>query len=134
MSESLIIIDTSVIREGKLEDLKTAMNALVAFAEENEPRMIAYQVYLNEDETRVTVIQVHPDPVSAEFHMNLAGPAFSKFAELIQMLEIDVYGRPNSDLLERLQCKARLLGQARLVVHSLSAGFTRLGVPGPVIR
>ena len=133
-SQSVIIVDTSVIKEGKLGDLKTAMKALVAFTQENEPRIISYQVHFNEDETRVTVIQVHPDPASAEFHMNVAGPAFSRFPELLRMLEIDVYGQPGGDLLEKLQRKALLLGPAKVVVYPLFAGFTRSGVSGPVIH
>ncbi|HDR73010.1 MAG TPA: hypothetical protein ENN85_03750 [Methanoculleus sp.] len=131
MSESLIIIDTSLIREGKGEELKAAMQSLVAFAKANEPRMIAYRVYLNEDETRVTVIQIHPDAASSEFHMSADGPAFSGFKDLVRMEELDIYGSPGPELLEKLQQKARMLGPARLAVHSLSAGFTRFEIPGP---
>ncbi len=42
--------------------------------------MIAYGVYLNDDATRGTVLQVHPEAASAEFHMQVAGPAFAGFA------------------------------------------------------
>jgi hypothetical protein len=49
MSEPILYVDTSEIREGKLEELKTAMNELVEFVETNEPGLIAYNVYLNED-------------------------------------------------------------------------------------
>jgi quinol monooxygenase YgiN len=131
MSESLIIIDTSLIREGKGEELKAAMQSLVAFAEANEPRMIAYRVYLNEDETLVTVIQVHPDAASADFHMTAGGPAFSGFKELVRMEELDIYGSPGPELLDKLQQKARMLGPASVAVHSLSAGFTRFEIPSP---
>jgi hypothetical protein len=96
--------------------------------------MIAYQVYLNEDETQVTVLQVHPDPASAEFHMNVAGSMFTPFAGMIRMKEINIYGEPSSDLLEKLQRKARLLGPARVIVNRLSAGFIRRGNPGTPIR
>lgn len=125
MSVPIIIIDSSEIREGKLEDLKAAMNELVEFALANEPKMIAYNVYLSEDNTRVTVIQVHPDSASAEFHMKIAGSAFSKFAEFIKMSGIDIYGRPSQSLLERLQLKAQMLGSGAVVVHELHAGFAR---------
>jgi hypothetical protein len=37
MSEPILHIDTSDIREGKLEELKTAMNELVEFVEERAP-------------------------------------------------------------------------------------------------
>ncbi|MHB8841212.1 MAG: antibiotic biosynthesis monooxygenase [Candidatus Aquicultor sp.] len=128
MAESIVIIDSSEIHEGKLEELKTAMVELAEFAEANEPNTIAYNVYLNEDGTQVTVFQVHPDSASAEFHMKVAGPAFRKFAEFIKLLRIDIYGKPSQELLERLKQKAQMLGSETAVVHELHAGFARFGV------
>jgi quinol monooxygenase YgiN len=58
MSESIVYIDTSEIRQGKLEELKTAMKELVKVVQANEPRLIAYNVYLNEDGTLMTVVHV----------------------------------------------------------------------------
>lgn len=128
MPGSIIIIDISDIYEGKLKELNAAMVELVEFAEANEPNMIAYNVYLNEDGTQVTVFQIHPDSASAEFHMKVGGPAFRKFTEFIKLLRIDVYGKPSQELLERLQQKAQMLGSETVAVHELHAGFARLGV------
>ncbi len=128
MSEPIVIIDSSEIRQGKLEELKTAMKELVEFVESNEPRPIVYNLYLNEGGTRMTVVQVHPDSASMEFHMKVAGPAFPKFVELIKLSTMDVYGKPSDDLLEQMRQKVRMLGNARAVVHELQAGFARFGI------
>ncbi len=135
MADPIVIIDNSAIREGRLEDVKKAMSGLVEFAKANEPRMLAYTVYLTADGTRVTVLQVHPDSASAEYHLQAAGPAFSRFAECIRMESIDVYGRPSPVLLERLQRKARQLGGGKVTVHAIHAGFARfqLQAPGAVV-
>lgn len=132
MTETIIIVDTSEVREGRLEDLRAAMNALVGYARANEPRMIAYGVYISPDEGRVTVVQVHPDSASAEFHMRVAAAAFAPFAELLRMARIDVYGTPGDELLRRLHRKAELLGGGAVAVHDLHAGFSRFGPPGGV--
>ena len=58
-SEPIIYIDHSEVREGKLDELKTAMKELVELVEANEPRIIAYNVYFTEDGTRMTVVHVH---------------------------------------------------------------------------
>ena len=131
MSEPVIIIDTSEIREGKLADLKDAMTGLAGFVEVHEPKIIAYHVYINGNGTRLTVLQVHPDSASAEFHMKVAGSAFPGFAELIRMAGIDIYGNPGDELLELLKRKARMLGNGIVIVHELHAGFFRYGVPNP---
>jgi quinol monooxygenase YgiN len=128
MSEPIVYIDSSEIREGNLEELKKAMNELVEFVEANEPRLIAYNVYFKEDGTRMSVVHVHPDSASLEFHMKMAGPLFPKFAEFIKLLTIDVYGKPNDDLVEQMRQKAQMLGNGTVLVHDLHAGFARFGV------
>ena len=128
MSEPIVYIDRSGVREGKLDELKAAIKELVDFVESNEPRAMAYSVYLNENGSQMTVVQAHPDSASLEFHMNVAGPAFAKFKDLIQLLTIDVYGNPSDQLRKQLLDKARMLGGGTMAVHNLQTGFTRFGV------
>ena len=109
MSGLIIYIDRSEVREGKLEELKTAINELGGLVMSNEPRLIAYNVHLTEDGTRMTVFHVHPDTASLEFHMKVAGPAFPKFVELITLQTIDIYGEPNDNLVKQLRRKAQRL-------------------------
>ena len=65
----ILVIDSSRVREGKLEELKAAIDELVQFVETNEARPLAYNVYLDEDGATMTVTQVHPDSASMERHM-----------------------------------------------------------------
>lgn len=125
MSEPIIVIDSSRVREGKLEELKSAMNELVEFVEANESRPIAYNVYFSEDETRMTVFQIHPDSASMEFHMKVAGPVFGKFSSLLELATMDVYGKPSEALVVQLHQKAQKLGGAAVSVHQLHAGLAR---------
>lgn len=128
MSDLIIYVDHSEVRENKLEQLKAAMNELVELVEANEPQLIAYNVYFNDDGTEMTVLHIHRDSASLEFHMKVAGPAFPKFAEFIKLLTIDVYGKPSDDLVKQLQHKAQLLGTGTVMVHARHAGFGRLEI------
>jgi hypothetical protein len=127
VSEDLVVIDSSAVREGKLEELKAAIIDLVGFVESNEPRPLAYNVYLNEGGTRMTVVQVHPDSASMEFHMEVVGSAFPTFADLIELSTMDVYGEPSAGLLGQLRQKVQMLGNATVAVHDRHAGFARFG-------
>ena len=49
MSEPFIFIGTHTIREGKLEDFKKSCGELLEVVEANEPRLIAFNFYANED-------------------------------------------------------------------------------------
>jgi hypothetical protein len=61
MAEAIVYVDTSEVRQGALEDLKAAIKDLADFVEANEPRIIAYNVYLSQDGTQINVVHIHPD-------------------------------------------------------------------------
>ena len=125
-SQPIVYVDTSEVREGRLEELKAAMDDLTEFVEANEPRLLAYNVYFSDDGARMTVLHINPDSASLEFHMNVAGPKFPPIGEYITMLGIDVYGRPDDALVEQLRQKSELLGSGAVRVHELHTGFARL--------
>ena len=125
MSDAIVYVDSADVREGALDELKAAMNELVEFVAANEPRLIAYNVYFSDDGTRMTVVHLHSDSASLEHHMEVAGPLFSRFVELVTLSSIHVYGEPSEKLLEQLHEKARLLGHDAVAVDALHAGFTR---------
>jgi hypothetical protein len=129
MPEPIVVVDSSEIREGKLEDLKVALRELAAFVEANEAAPLAYNVYLDEEGRRMTVVQVHPSSESLEHHLELGGPIFRKLGDLLVLARVDFYGKPSQAVLERMRQKARLLGNAEVVVNERHAGFTRLGRP-----
>ena len=89
MSDPIVVIDSSQIREGKLDELKAALKELVEFVEANEADPIAYNIYFDEDGTRMTVVQIHPSSASMEFHMKVAGPVFRKFTKLLELSRVD---------------------------------------------
>jgi hypothetical protein len=131
MSDPLVVIDSSEIREGKLEELKTALAELADFVERNEAAPLAYHIYFDEDGTRMTVLQIHPDSESMELHMNVAAPLFVGFTELVDLSRVDFYGTPSEAVLDATRRKAQLLGNAAVVVNELHAGFTRFEVSAP---
>jgi quinol monooxygenase YgiN len=125
MSEPVIYIDRSEIRAGKLEEVRARIKDLTGFIERNEPQLISYAVFVDDDGRHMTVIHVHTDVASLEIHMKVAGPLFGDFAELVQLLTIDVYGALGPELMSQLRQKAELLGGASVRTHELHVGFVR---------
>ena len=95
MPNALVYVDHSKVREGAFDRLKPAIEELVGFIDANEPQLLAYGVYLSDDGTEMTVVHIHADPESLDFHMEVAGPEFRKFADLVTMSSIEVYGAPS---------------------------------------
>jgi hypothetical protein len=127
MSDPLVVVDASEIRAGKLEELRRAVVELAEFVETNEADPISYQVFFGDDGRKMTVLQIHPDPASMERHMEVAGPVFAKFADLVVLRSVDIYGSPSEKVVEQLRRKAELLGTATVAVHDRQAGFARFG-------
>ena len=126
MNEHIMVVDSSRILDGKLEAVKATARELAEFVEAKEARPIAYEIYLDEDETTFTVVQIHPDSASMELHMEMAAPIFARFAPLLQLLTIDIFGRPSDKLIDQLRRKAEMLGGAPAALHHLEAGFARI--------
>src|SRR5918999_1797753 len=121
------------LRDPRRKDRRAqaALTELVEFVEANEAEPIAYSIYIDEEGSRMTVMQIHPSSASVELHMRLAGPAFRKFPGFVVLSRGDIYGTPSDALLELMRQKTELLGNARVVVNELHAGFARFGSARP---
>jgi hypothetical protein len=127
---AILVVDSSDIRPGKLAEVKAGVEELVAFVEANEAEPLAYDIYFDEAGTQMTVVQIHPDSASLERHMTIAGPIFRRFAALLTLARVDVYGGPSEAALDQIRGKAQLLGNAPVVVHELHAGLSRFAAGG----
>jgi len=125
MPGPVIYVDTSDIRDGRLDDVREGIARLAAVVEREEPRLVSYAAFLDEGEGRMTVVHVHADTASLAFHMEVGGPLFAAFADLVLLRTIDVYGTIAPEVHAALEAKARLLGGARVRTHPLHAGFVR---------
>jgi hypothetical protein len=126
MSGPFIFIATNRLKAGKLEEERERVPGLVEFIQENEPRLLAFHEYANEEGTEVGVVQVHRDAESMEFHMNtVAERAARAYAETLEATtSIQVYGTPSEAVLQMLSHQAGAGVPLVLKRHHLG-GFTR---------
>ena len=128
MSQPFIHFGTFRIKEGKFEDLASSYREVVETVEEHEPRMIAFHGFVNEDRTEMTVIQVHPDTASMDFHMQVLRDKLGEQVaralgpELIELKRSEYYGEPSESALEM---DRQIPGVAVNVKPVHVAGFTR---------
>jgi hypothetical protein len=71
MSGPLIFVATNKLRPGKFEAERERLPGFVDYIEASEPRLIAFNQYVNADRTEASVVQVHPDAASMEFHLDV---------------------------------------------------------------
>jgi len=128
MSEPIIYVDHSEIIDGKLKDLEIAVEDLVELFRLMEPRLIAYNIYFNEDKKRMTILHVHSDTKSLELHLMTFAPRSPKFKELIRLKSIDIYGPVSGKVLDQINQKAAMLGSGEVRLHKLKSGFNRFSI------
>jgi hypothetical protein len=71
MSGPFIFIATNRLKPDAYEAERRRVPGLVDFIEAGEPRLLAFNEYTNAERTEVTVVQVHQDAASMEFHMGV---------------------------------------------------------------
>ena len=104
MPGPFIFIATNRLRPGALEAEKRRVPQLIDFVKANEPRLIAFNEYADDDGTGVAVVQVHPDAESMEFHMGVVRERAERaYAETLEATtSIQVFGMPSDAVLDIL--------------------------------
>jgi hypothetical protein len=126
MAGPFIFIATNRLKPGKAEAEKQRVPGLVDFIEANEPRLIAFNEYVNDEGTDVAVVQVHPDADSFEFHMGVVRERAARAYEeaLDATTGIQVFGAPTETILEMLRRAAGDGVEYTVKQHHLG-GFAR---------
>ena len=126
MTGPCIFIATNRLKQGKLDSEKKRVPDLIDFIQANEPRLIAFNEYANDEGTEVAVIQVHPDADSMVFHLEvIAERAASAYTDTIDATtNIQVFGTPSGAVTEMLRRQAGAGVPLSIKPHHLG-GFTR---------
>jgi hypothetical protein len=105
MSSPFIFIATNRLKPGRLERERRRVPRLVEFIEASEPRVIAFNEYVNEAGDEVTVVQFHPDAESMEAHMAIVRErAQEAYADTLDAtVRIQVFGRPTDAIFNALR-------------------------------
>lgn len=125
MSTPLVHIFTARIQEGKLDGYRHYAREHAAFAEQVHPGVLAFHLYLSEDQRTVAAVQVHPDADSMDIWMKDVvsehGVTAYEFLEPGSERSL-VYGTLNEATLEGM----RQYGVELDLNPEHLAGFTRL--------
>ena len=130
MAVPIVYLDRSTINEGESEEVRRLIPELVEFIEQREPQLISYEFFVDDAAGQMTVVSVHPDSDSLRFHLDIGRSAFARFASLIDLETIEVFGPLRDEVVAMLEDKAAMLGRAATVrVHERLDGFARHGTP-----
>jgi NAD(P)-dependent dehydrogenase (short-subunit alcohol dehydrogenase family) len=129
-SAPLIFVATNRLKAGQLDAERRRVPGLVQFIEQNEPRLIGFNEYVNDDGTEVTVVQVHPDAASMQRHLSIIGErAAQAYAETLDAtLAIQIFGPVDPQMLATMRSQTGD-GVVLTVATEHLGGFTRRREP-----
>jgi hypothetical protein len=125
MSQPFAYVGTWTIKAGKEEEAKTFLSEHAAFIEANEPRMIAFHVYFNEEGNTASVVQIHPDATSMETHMRVIAEHMGSAFDVIDTILSEQYFGPMSDSLAETLAQWETPEVTVTKMPRYEAGFTR---------
>jgi quinol monooxygenase YgiN len=128
MTAPFVYVGTWTIKEGKVDEARRRLAEHVDLIEANEPRMIAFHLYLDDDARTASVVQVHPDSASMEFHMELIAAHLAGAFDYIDTILTEQYYGPMSDALAETLAKYEDPGVTVIKRPVFEAGFTRASV------
>lgn len=103
MPGPFIYIGTFTLERDKRQEAREALRRLVDVVEANEPRLIGFNVYLDEEGATASVVQIHPDPDSMEFHMKVISEHLAGASGFLEgTVSEQIYGRPTPSLADLL--------------------------------
>lgn len=128
MAAPFIYVGHNKLKAGKLEAYQQDfMPELVKVVDSNEPRLLAFNVFANDEGTDIAGVQVHPDADSMLSHIQVMRDRITMaYEEYIEATTaIQVYGPPNEAVLEMIKMMATP-GVTVSVKPRHLGGFTRL--------
>jgi hypothetical protein len=126
MGAPFIFISTIGIREGQLEGWVKYFEEFARHIEANEPRLLHFGMYVNEEGTEETIVQVHPDVDSMRTHMRLLADHAHASGDYLDFstTRTQVYGEPDPDVLDSIRAFDPTIP---LTVATPHGGFDRFG-------
>jgi hypothetical protein len=128
MSGPFCYVGTWKIREGQVEIARKMLAEHADFTETNEPRLIAFNFYIDEVNRRGCVVQVHPDAESMAFHMELLNEHAAGSLGWLESIEHEQYFGHRSDRLNEILAPWETDDVPVTIVPDHVAGFTRTTV------
>lgn len=126
MPGTFIFIATNRLKPGKLEAERRRVPGLCELIAATEPRILAFNEYVEEDGGEVGVVRVHPDAESMAYHMEVVRDRAARaYAETLDATtSIQVFGAPTGAILDMLRQSAGPSVRIHTKPHHLG-GFVR---------
>lgn len=103
MSEPIVFISHQRVKEGKLDGYKQYYREVAEMTERNKPGTLAHLAYVNDDGTEISIFHIFPDTEAMALHMRGVDELAQKAFDFVDIVRIEIYGRPSDILLDNMR-------------------------------
>jgi hypothetical protein len=103
MTDPIVFISHSFVKEGKLGAFKEFTRERFPVLKAEKPGTVLHDGYLDEDGTQVHFVHVFPDADAMDLHLVGAAERGGRAGEFIETYEFEIYGTPSADTLAMLR-------------------------------
>jgi hypothetical protein len=123
MSGPFVVVVKSRVKPGMSGAYDVWLETFCRLVDEREPRILGFHTYGDQKGELSTVVQVHPDAESMEFHFHAMGDQLEEMHQYLDGVEsIELLGSPTDRVLKGLSQSQDVLDVSPVYV----AGVSRL--------
>src|SRR6266542_3546590 len=105
MPGPIVFVGTHRIHDGKLDVAKEASAELAQFVRDKHPRVLHFEIYIDDETREMTVLQIHPDEESLLLHMQLAADHLARAYEFLDTVMVRMFGSPSDSFKEMVMAR-----------------------------
>ncbi len=106
MNHEIVVLVESEILPGRADALREVVGRVIEHCGATEPGLLAYDWFLNEDESEARVVERYADSDAILFHFQNYARFGEELATCREMKKLTLLGEPNEALLEALEAMA----------------------------
>jgi quinol monooxygenase YgiN len=103
MSEPIVFISRSRVKEGRLDDFKLFYQAGAERLRREKPGTVAFLAYASDDGAEVSIVHVFRDADAMDRHMQGVAERAKEAYQFIESAGFDFYGTPNEGVLQKMK-------------------------------
>jgi quinol monooxygenase YgiN len=125
MSEPIVFISHSTVKEGRLEDLKDFLRAGATVLQAEKPGTVAFLAYIDDEGSELSIVHVFPDADAMDLHLQGVDERAGAADEFIQTQGYEIYGIPSETVLATMRRYASSEGVPLTVRPDKAGGYLR---------
>jgi quinol monooxygenase YgiN len=121
MTQPIVFISHSAIRDGQVEGFRAFIRAGAPVLEADKPGTLAFLAYLDEDGSRASIVHVFPNADAMNAHLEGVQERSEEADAFIETTAYEIYGSPDAPVVQMMRAFAERSG-VPLTVHPEHVG------------